>query len=249
MIPSINGQLPGQDQDKPERILKGQDSGGLLHALAGDADGVVMLVNPEGRVVQLHRCSDANSFKGELDGLLPKEDRGLVVNDTNYPVSCRPAFDLFKVSDVKGALALCSRKLGADGATLAKDVTALGRYPDRRTPGDPGRHQHPGLAALHRPPPDRRPARRLPRLVQGRRSGQGDQGAQGRQGLRRRGGGLGGPAGLPGPGRQGPAQEAGRAAEAAACSPGGQASRHLCRRAGRPDPHLRPGRALRAKDR
>jgi hypothetical protein len=125
MMLSVGGNLPHQDEDKPERFLKGEDnSGGLLRALGGDATAVVLLVNPEGRVTQLFRCTDANSFRNQFDQLVPKEDRGLVVNDSSYPVACRPAFDLLKSAEVKGALTLCTRKLGADGVALAKDIAA-----------------------------------------------------------------------------------------------------------------------------
>jgi hypothetical protein len=123
MLSSGGGQFNHKDPDKAERILKGQDtSGGLVRALGGDASAVVMLVNAQGRVVRIMRCSgDANGFAREFDALVPKE-AALVANESQFPVACKPATDLLKEADVKGALALCARKLGADGAALAKAV-------------------------------------------------------------------------------------------------------------------------------
>lgn len=123
MILSVHSVLPRKLEDTTERIIKGQDnSGGLLRALAGNASGVVLLVNPEGRITHLRRCGGAVAFEKELDGLLPKTGGGLLPDEAQYPATCKPALELFRVADVKGALALCARKLGPAGEALAKDV-------------------------------------------------------------------------------------------------------------------------------
>jgi hypothetical protein len=83
-----------------------------------------MLVNPEGRVTQISRCFSEESFSTQFAALVPKEDLSLMKDEGQYPVSCKPVFALMALGDVKGALALCTKKLGADGLALAKDITA-----------------------------------------------------------------------------------------------------------------------------
>ena len=125
MALSMVGSLPREDKDRPERFMKGQDNGGgFLRAMGGDADAVVMLVNPEGRVTNIQRCFDETSFSAQWEALAPKEELSLMRDEGQYPVACKPAFALMALGDVKGALALCAKKLGADGATLAKDIIA-----------------------------------------------------------------------------------------------------------------------------
>ena len=122
---SVVGALPRESRDRPERYVKGQDnSGGLLRALGGDANAVVMLVNADGRVTMMSRCFSENDFLKQFTALIPEEDLSLIRDEGQYPVACKPVFALMALGDVKGSLALCTKKLGADGLALAKDITA-----------------------------------------------------------------------------------------------------------------------------
>jgi len=148
MALSVVGSLPRQDQDRIEKFAKGQDnSGGLLRALGGDASAVVMLVNDEGRVTRIARCFNEESFSAQFTALVPKEDLSLFKDEGQYPVACKPVFALLAVGDIKGALAMCSKKLGADGMALAKDITTqAGVVCDREL----ARFADPSLSAAQR---------------------------------------------------------------------------------------------------
>jgi hypothetical protein len=117
---AVNGMPDNRGETEPNVILKGGAQAGLLRALAGDANGALVVVAPDGRVQRLQRRSgDINEVREKLEKELGSATP-LVSAPASFPPSCKPALELLRVGDVPAALALARKKLGPDGAQLTK---------------------------------------------------------------------------------------------------------------------------------
>lgn len=125
LVVAVNGPLPAKKPEQPATLLKAEDgTGGLLRALGGDAKELLILVNPQGRIVRFERFPGRfDSYVKEFKEMLPTKE-ALVADYSQFPPSCQPAFILLRAADVRGGMALCSKKLGVAGAGLLKAMVS-----------------------------------------------------------------------------------------------------------------------------
>lgn len=120
-ITIANGGIPGLEEGKEDHFAKSTDnSGGILRAFAGvEADGVVIIVEPSGKVIDIRRHS--GDFKSTMDQVEKMVDTAtpIIVDSASVPPACAPALLFLKCGNHTNALQLAMKKLGADGKTLA----------------------------------------------------------------------------------------------------------------------------------
>lgn len=118
----VNGTLDRRGDTEPNVILKGGSQPGLLRALAGDANGALVLVAPDGRVQRIQRQSgDINPIRSKLEKDLSSATP-LLSAPASFPATCKAALELLRLGDVGGAVGVARKRLGPDGALLIKSL-------------------------------------------------------------------------------------------------------------------------------
>lgn len=116
-----NGAVPAHNPSDDEWWCRGIDttSGGLLRAIAGDADGALILVDATGRIVELMRLNvdDANA-KAEK---LMKAATPLVDDESQLPSACKPLLKYLTLGDTRYCLKNLG-KCGPAGADVQKMI-------------------------------------------------------------------------------------------------------------------------------
>jgi hypothetical protein len=120
---ACGGMPAGKKADEVCAFAKGQDgSGGLVRALGGDADAVLVVVGVDGKVERVQRFSgQIQDIITNFDTLVAKAEP-LLAGDAEVPAPAKPAAILFKLGDARGGLALAAKKGGPEGQQLIKGV-------------------------------------------------------------------------------------------------------------------------------
>jgi len=111
---------PQKNEKENEYWVKARDqSGSLLRAFAGDALGALVIVDGNGKVVQISRLAANHDVEFKTIESMFASAAPMVDNEGMFPLHCQTALRSMKYGDVKSAFK-DARKLGDDGAAFTK---------------------------------------------------------------------------------------------------------------------------------